>query len=187
MDVIELLDEGFGWTAKRLAGVRAEHLESATPCAKWDLRHLVNHTLGSLSLLTEAVSGEARYGRSIAESADLDRIGNAPADAFDRVAALAMTRWRVPGALDGIYAIPLGPTPGQVVANINLLEVVVHGWDIARSTGEAEEIPAELADPVLSFAQQLITNETRGDAFAPPLAAGATPSERLVAFLGRHP
>ncbi|HSS09062.1 MAG TPA: TIGR03086 family metal-binding protein [Acidimicrobiales bacterium] len=187
MDVIDLLDEGFGWTAKRVAGVRAEHLESATPCAKWDLRHLVNHTLGSLSVLTEAVSGEASYGRSIAESADLDRIGDDLTDAFDRVAASAMTRWRVPGALDGIYAIPLGPTPGQVVANINLLEVVVHGWDIARSTGETEEIPAELADPVLRFAQQLITNETRGDAFAPSLAAGATPSEQLVAFLGRQP
>jgi uncharacterized protein (TIGR03086 family) len=183
MDVIELLDQGFDWTAQRVTLVRTEQLASSTPCSEWDLRHLLDHTLGSLSILTDAVSGEDMTSRFVTDA----RVGSDPAQAFADVVQRAMTTWHTAGVLEGTYAIPLGPTPGRVVANINLLEVVVHGWDIAQSTGEAEEIPPVLAEPILGFARELITDETRGVGFAPELAGGETASARLVSFLGRRP
>jgi hypothetical protein len=90
-----------------------------------------------------------------------------------------------PGA--GGHGKPIGTLPAPVVASGTLLEVVVHGWDISQASGEATEIPDVLAVPVLEFARQPVVDANRGDNFAADLGIGDTPSDQLIAFLGRKP
>ena len=91
--------------------------------------------------------------------------------------------------LSGTCELPFGPAPVQVAARIALLDAVVHGWDVARATGEAADIPDELAEPILAFAPDLLPGAPRGTAFADEVTTDKpnSASDRLVAFLGRKP
>jgi uncharacterized protein (TIGR03086 family) len=148
--------------------------------------------LGASGVLTDAALGVVvTPSRADPEAlAATDRIGDDPTAAFDAAATTAMTAmtvWHTPGVLQRTCSMASGATPALVVANINLLDVVVHGWDIAQATGEAAQIPPRLAEAILGFARQAITEEQRRRGFAAEMATGDTASDRLVAFLGRKP
>jgi uncharacterized protein (TIGR03086 family) len=177
MDTRDLLDDGFAWTAARVAAVRAEGLDLPTPCSRWTLQELLDHTVGALTMLTGVVAGEpidptppGRWDQAITELADRSR-----------------QAWQAPGVMDRAFDLPIGTWPASTTLQGTLLECVVHGWDISQATGEAAEIPDALALAVLEFARTPAVDANRGDAFAADLGVGDTPSDQLVAFLGRKP
>jgi len=176
MDTIDLLDQAYAWTAARIAVVPADGLDRPTPCSRWNLGQLLEHTIESLTLLTDAVApeGPARSEASWSQ-------------AITDLAARSRRAWQAPGVMDRTIELPIGSVPAPAAASITRLEAVVHGWDISQATGEAAEIPDTLARPVLEFARQAIDDGSRGDNFAAALDVGLTPSAQLVAFLGRKP
>lgn len=186
-DVIDLLDKGYAWTAERVARVTPDDLDTPTPCEGWRLRDLLDHMLASLGRLADAADGQVpEPGRSDPDASG-DRLGDDCGKAtFAAVRQRAMTVWRQPGVMAGTVQLPLGSLPASMGAHINLVEVVVHGWDVSQATGEAATIPPELAEPMLDFSRQTV-EPARGRAFGPDLALGDTVSERVVAFLGRKP
>jgi uncharacterized protein (TIGR03086 family) len=188
-DIVELLEQGYAWTAERVAQVGPEDLDTPTPCEGWQLRHLLNHMLASLERLAGAAEGEvAEPSQFDAQSQALtDRLGDDCGHAtFAAVRQRAMTVWHQPDVMARTCELPLGSLPASMAAQINLVEVVVHGWDVSRATGEAAAIPPGLAGPILEFCRQAV-DPARGRAFGPDLEVGDTVPERLVAFLGRKP
>ncbi len=79
--------------------------------------------------------------------------------------------------------------PGHVVAGINLLDTATHTWDLATATGQPAELPEPVATAALEASEQIVSPEIRTGRFGPeqPVPAGASPTARLVAFLGRTP
>jgi uncharacterized protein (TIGR03086 family) len=80
--------------------------------------------------------------------------------------------------------------PAHAGIGINLLDTTTHSWDVARATGQRAELPDELATTVLVVAHGIVDDDTRrfaGIAPAVPVAADASPTDQLVAFLGRQP
>jgi len=186
MNPTELLDLGITWTAARIAAVPWDGLDAPTPCASWNLRQLLDHTIGSLTMLTTAVASAPTAREP--ESIDVAALGSTSWDrAIAELAAQSRRAWRAPGVMDRTFELPLGTMTAQALASATLLEVVVHGWDISQATGEAADIPDALARPILDFARQPIVDANRGDHFGADLAIGDTPSEQLVGFLGRKP
>jgi uncharacterized protein (TIGR03086 family) len=185
VNIVDLIDEGYVWAGKRIAAVHPSELTEPTPCDAWNLRQLLNHMLGALSLHLDAANGlpvdPSQFGPEI------DRVGADPVQAFGEVAARTTRTWRGSGVLDRTAVLPMGPVPGSVLALLHLTEVLVHGWDVGRAIGENVVIPAELAEPALEFSRGFATEAHRGTAFAAELPAGDTPGQRLVAFLGRQP
>ena len=180
MDSIERIDQGYAWTAARIAAVPADGLDNPTPCSRWDLRQLLDHTIESLTMLTDAVDAEAAPD-------DGPALGSTSWDrAVTELAARSRRGWAVPGVMDRTFDLPIGAQPGPAMASVTLLETVVHGWDISQAGGEAAEIPDALAIPILAFAREALPAD-RGDAFAADLGLGGSPSDQLVAFLGRKP
>jgi uncharacterized protein (TIGR03086 family) len=210
MDTVDLLDRGYAWTAARIAAVPAGGLDAPTPCTLWTLRDLLDHTIGALTVLTDAVAGPP--GSDAADDpgsgdpgGDLDGGdpgggdpdggtggGRAPGGsdwdlAIARLAARSRRAWQAPGVMDRTIALPIGELPAPAVASISLLEAVVHGWDIGQGSGEVVDIPDDLALAVLDIARSPLVDSHRGDNFAADLGIGDTPSDQLVAFLGRKP
>jgi uncharacterized protein (TIGR03086 family) len=186
MDAIELVDQGYAWTAARLAGVPADRLDAPTPCRLWNLQELLDHTIGSLTLLTDAVAAGLAHDGT--DAPELRALGPTPWDrAIAELAAHSRRAWEAPGVMDRTFELPIGTLPAPTVASATLLELVVHGWDVSQASGEAAAIPDALAQPVLDFARKPIVDANRGDNFAADLGTGDTPSDRLVAFLGRKP
>jgi uncharacterized protein (TIGR03086 family) len=73
---------------------------------------------------------------------------------------------------------------------VNLEEVVVHNWDVAKATGQALTLDEEVTTIVYDFCRSIPLDTFRAHgAFGPevPAAASAPSLDRLVALLGRHP
>jgi uncharacterized protein (TIGR03086 family) len=80
--------------------------------------------------------------------------------------------------------------PAEVAALVALDEVVVHGWDLARSTGQRFEADEASASACLGFAQSFEVPGDDDDApFGPPVPvpADADVLDRLIGATGRDP
>jgi uncharacterized protein (TIGR03086 family) len=186
METIELLDQAYGWTADRIATVSADALDAPTPCGQWTLQELLDHTIDTLRMLTDPVATSPADGGLDVQ--DVPVVGSTPwAHSIAEVAAQSRLAWKAPGVMDRTFELPMGAMTAPILASATLLEGVMHGWDISQASGEAAEIPENLAIPVLEFARQALSEADRGDHFATDLGIGETPSDQLVAFLGRKP
>jgi TIGR03086 family protein len=118
-----------------LAGITDDQLTAPTPCEKSSLGDLVDH-VGGLSWAFTAAAVKDPAAGSQAPSADGARLGDdwrtrIPA----QLTALAQA-WRDTAAWEGMTRaggldLPAGLT-GTIAAN----ELVLHGWDIARASGQ---------------------------------------------------
>jgi uncharacterized protein (TIGR03086 family) len=187
MDIVELLGTGFAWTADRIRVVRPEDLAVPTPCTQWDLRKLLNHTVGAIDVVASALAGDHVLTEAGAhELADQERIGDDPVAAYGEMTRWALKIWQEPGALDRDCPTERGPIQARDATAVTLMETVVHGWDIGQSTGEDVAIPPHLAEPILVFARRWPhVDGQRGAMYAPAKSGGSTPSARLLGFLGR--
>ncbi len=184
-DATAHIGSGLDWTAARIAAVRTDMLESSTPCGRWSLRDLLDHLLDTSGVFADALDPPGPGSASVPAKILLSDAALPWQDAFGDISTRTREGWAGPGALERTYDVRFGVMPGPVMAGANLLEVVVHGWDVAQATGEALDIPDVLAEPILEFARAAIGDDQRGDAFGRDLGDGDTPGRRLVSFLGR--
>jgi uncharacterized protein (TIGR03086 family) len=81
--------------------------------------------------------------------------------------------------------------PGEMALGMILWEYQVHGWDLARATGQSWSPPPAAAEESLGFAPMMLTDDYQGDgkAFAPRVTvpAGAPALDRLLGLSGRDP
>ena len=100
----------------------------------------------------------------------------------------ALTAWRRRG-VGGTVAVGRSTLPASLAVEIIPMELLVHGWDMARATGQQIDVPPEVADHLLGRARALVTEDKRGRSFAAEVPAGpqASALQRLIAFTGRVP
>ena len=183
METLDALGQTFDHTASVIASVRPDQMTAPTPCSEWDVRALLTHTVGVVTNIGLGVRG--------AEMSDPNGItlDDDVAAQFRTAAASTLAAWRAAG-LEGETNIGAGPMPASVAANINLVDTTTHAWDIARSTGQSENLPDDLAVSVLAAAQSFLNDDIRkfaGIDAAVAVGPEATPTEALIAFLGRKP
>ncbi len=70
-----------------------------------------------------------------------------------------------------------------------IIELLAHGWDLAKATGQPTNLVPDVAEHTLSVVQVWYRDQPRtpGNAFAPeqPLPEVASAADRLAAYLGR--
>jgi uncharacterized protein (TIGR03086 family) len=172
-----------------VAAVTGEQWLLPTPCTDWTVRQLVNHVVGGNRLTTRVLRGEPlppldQLGRR----GNDDQLGDDPAAAYRVSAGELLAALRVPGALERPYTLPVGTLPGPAVVHLRTVETLVHGWDLARATGQQVPFSDELAGPALTFSRELLGRLPEGrQPFAPsrPVADDAPAIDRLAALLGR--
>ena len=164
-----------------LGRLTADDLSRPTPCAEYTAGDVGRHVVRSMVLLA-SVAGE-----QIGEPA-ADLAAGLLEEQVTVTAEAALAAWRRRG-LGGTVAVGRSSLPASLAVEIIPLELLVHGWDIARATGSAIDVTPEVAGYVLSRARELVTDDTRGRSFAVevPVRASATVLEQLIAFTGREP
>jgi uncharacterized protein (TIGR03086 family) len=93
-----------------------------------------------------------------------------------------------PGAMDRMIDAPFGTVPGSVFARFVAFDGLIHGWDLATSTGQTYSLPDDVVADVSAFARDALGADMRdGDTFAAETTApaGAGALAELVAFSGR--
>lgn len=178
---VAVLDDAVSYAAACLQPARACSLDRPTPCAGWRLGSLLLHMGDSLDALAQA----ARLGRVDLDAHPLAEAG----DIVDRLELRACTlsaAWheRLTSAPIGVGDLSLGR---DTLALVGALEIAVHGWDVARTTGAGPELPETLGVRLLEVALAVVTPGDRGTRFAAAidLPRHAPASARLLAHLGR--
>lgn len=82
--------------------------------------------------------------------------------------------------------------PGDVAGLVAAMELVVHGWDVGRASGQAFEVDDVTLHAVRDFVSQFSgpdDAESRGDAFGAAIEPppGAALLDQVVALSGRRP
>jgi uncharacterized protein (TIGR03086 family) len=182
---VGLLERAVDYALGSLEAVTPAHLSCPTPCAEWDLRALLDHLNDSLLALHEAAAVGRVFpdGGDWAESPQVDPV----ALLRDRASRL-VGAWTAPRPRREVSLGELELTTA-VLTTTGAFEVAVHGWDVSAACGRARPIPAGLAEEMLDLSPLLVTGADRPERFARAVVPpdGATPGDRLVAFLGRHP
>ncbi|WP_109471725.1 TIGR03086 family metal-binding protein [Ornithinimicrobium cavernae] len=172
-------------------GVRDDQLAAPTPCPRYAVGDVLQHLDG----LAEAFAMAARKETSPDGPGPSGDAALLPADWRERIpqrlTALAEA-WRDPSAWTGPTAAGGVELDGATAGLVALDELVVHGWDLARGTGQdyaPDEASIAGARAFVALFSGPGTEDMRGDAFGPELAApeGATPLEELLAMTGRDP
>ena len=185
MDTIDTLELSWKYGASVVAGLGPADLATLTPCAGWDVRALLNHTLGEAQMMTDVNNGLV----SSADHGDIVGDGTGLSGAWDAIGQRNVTSWRTSG-LDGDRAYFYGTFPATAGIVINIGEVIVHAWDLARAIGQPFEIDAELAAPVYGLYRAIPLDGMRSNGLLGPEIAvpdDASISDRLLGLLGRTP
>jgi uncharacterized protein (TIGR03086 family) len=184
----DLLSAVLADLAPVMSGITQEQLVNPTPCTELDVAQLRDHVVGWLDTFA---AGFADPGGQ-APRAGLDDYQAGPDPAAQVRAAAATLDAAIRGGAAG-RPLRLGESamPGEMALSMILWEYQVHGWDLARATGQPWSPPAAAAAESLAFAPNMLTPDYQGEgkAFAPrvPVAADAPPLDRLLGLSGRDP
>ena len=161
------------WTLGKVAEA-STRLDDVTPCDDWVVHELMSHMLDT-----------QRYFVASAQGLEADPppptpttvLGSDPVADFERARADTLRAFGEPGVIDRT-----GPSLG-----IAFSDQLLHGWDLARATGQDETMPAGLPGAAFEMIYGRFTDDQRKGVFKPEVTVGANASaqEKLLAYTGR--
>lgn len=167
-------------TGQLIDGVRDEQWDQPTPCAAWSVRELTDHLTAGNQLFARALSADS--------PTETDGPADQPAPAYRESATALLSAFGAAGVMERVVTLPIGTVPGIVALHLRLVEALVHGWDLARATGQSPHFDEELAEQELGFTRAKLADiPTAHRPFGPPqpVAEDSPALDRLAACLGR--
>ncbi len=186
MDIKSLYEQASAWTAGVFSNVKDDQHGDPTPCPEWNVRELMNHIVGGGYLFAGTAAGQEMPA---GDGPPPDMLGDDPAGAYRQSAAGVRAAMDRDGVMDQMMNLPAGELPGSTMFNIATSEALVHGWDLAKATGQDTSFPDDVAEAVYAFTAPGVDFGRQGGFYGPEvsLPEGAPAHQRLVALLGRQP
>lgn len=184
MSMQEAIKHAAAAASRVVAGVRHDQLDDPTPCSEFDVRALGNHMTGFLPYSANAArKGPALEGEAPDFTAH-DWAGTYATMADDLAAA-----WGEEGAMDGEVPFGSGIMPSAGAANITLMELTVHAWDLAKATGQPYSLDPTTEKMAAAIASQAGPNGREGGFFGPEVAIDddAGDWQKALGAVGRDP
>jgi len=172
--------------------VTDDQLTAPTPCEKYTLGDLIDHVGGLAQAFTVAAAKDIGPATAQAPSGQSARLGEdwrtrIPERLLDLVEA-----WRRPEAWEGTTRVAGLDLPAGTVGKIALNELIIHGWDVARASGQPFDCDPRALAGSLEFLSMMATpgeSAGRGGFFGPVIDVpdDAPTLERVIGLSGRDP
>ena len=170
-----------------LRGVADDQLGARTPCDEYTVADLIDHvdlvTRGATALALGDGGGLAGNGPEAVhlEPGWRDLLAS-------RLESLGAA-WDDPDAWEGSGNVPGSDLANRTWARIALTELVVHGWDIARATGQRVDLPDATLQACLDHVVAFVPEAPVPGLFGPAVEVTGDASllDRIVAATGRDP
>jgi uncharacterized protein (TIGR03086 family) len=136
-----------------LLGIPDDLLRRPTPCPGWTVGDLLDHLIGLSRAFTRAAqkrtdapgTGSALPRPSAANLSPLWR-SRLPVVLEDLAVA-----WRAPAAWEGTAQAGGVTMPAVELGTVAVNELIMHGWDLARATGQEFAADPRLLEPLIEF------------------------------------
>ncbi|MEU8194525.1 TIGR03086 family metal-binding protein [Microbispora amethystogenes] len=174
-DMMPLMTRATERTAELVRAVRQDQLGLPTPCAEFDVKGLITH-LEWVAALFESLGHNG------------PRVEQGPyAGDFPERAKATLAAWSRPEAWEGTS--PAMGLPMTTLCHMYLVDMVVHGWDLARAIDQGYEPDPEAVSRALHFTDRMVEMGRQRGAFGPPVPVpdDAPPFDRLLGVIGRDP
>jgi len=178
--------QALDFTGPYVAAVTGDQWGRDSVCQGWSVRELVNHLVSGNFWVPELVGGKTI--EEVGDRLDGDVLGGDPAAAYAASAKVAAAAFAEPGAMERPCAVSYGPVPGSEYCGHRFIDVLIHGWDIAESTGQDTNLPLDLVEACWEVVEPQVSMLEGSGAFGThvPVSDGADLQTRLLAVLGRR-
>jgi uncharacterized protein (TIGR03086 family) len=172
-----------------LAGVADDQLIGPSPCTDYTVGDLIEHVdqvcHGFSTLAHQDTGGQQGTG----SGAGATHFGPGWRDAVAQHVQELSKAWDDPVAWQGTTNLSGLDLSNERWGKIALTELVVHGWDIAKATGQPFDLPEPTLRACLDHVAEFIPNAPIPALWDSPVdvAPDATLIERIVAITGRTP
>ncbi|WP_326761694.1 TIGR03086 family metal-binding protein [Streptomyces phaeochromogenes] len=177
--VLHACDEVLDAVGELVSAVEPGQFGQPTACADWDVQTLLNHLVWENLLWAGLADGTPRSDFTA------DHLGDDHVAAFRTASQAARSAFGRPGMLERRY----GPAPGRRLVEQLVIEMLVHGWDLAQAIGHPYDTTQHVAETVLPVVREIYGDlpRTAAGSFAPPqpVPYDAGPLDRLATYLGR--
>ncbi|MFE2553562.1 TIGR03086 family metal-binding protein [Streptomyces sp. NPDC059355] len=165
-------------------------LADRTPCPEYTVRDLLGHLSGLAVAFRDAARKDLGPTTDTAPGATAPALPAGWREELPRALTELAGAWREPAAWTGMTRAGGVDLPSEIAGVVAADELVVHGWDLARATGQ-EYTPDHAALRVShAFLLQAAEDEGRGGgAFGAvvPVPDDAPLIDRAVGLSGRDP
>lgn len=177
-----------------LDGVTDDQLPARTPCVAYTVGDLLDHLMGltiafrnaAAKTTGAAASDESVPAPGVVSAANLhpEWRRRLPMQLDELVAA-----WRNPDAWEGTTEAGGVSLPAAVAGRVAMNELVIHGWDLARATGQPFECDPHSTEVSFALLSQSTDEEGEEGLFGPvvEVPADAPLIDRAVGLSGRAP
>jgi len=155
-----------------------------TPCSDFDLATLAGHFIGTSGAFAQAGSGALDRADPWGSKTAVDDDWSAQlVDHLDRAGAA----WGRPEVWDG--EVENSPMPAAALGEMGLIEVVLHGWDLAKATGQTVTLDDDVAAEVLRCVADTAEQGRQFEAYGPEVKVpdDASDLDRALGLAGRDP
>lgn len=172
-----------------VGGVRDDQLELATPCPEFSVRDLLGHLHGLSQAFTAAAMKDLGALTSTPPAPAAQQLVDDWRDAIPIHLDSLGQAWREPEAWTGFTAAGGVDMPGDVAGLVALNEIVMHGWDVARATGQELDPGADAVRAVHGFLTESRKSPVPASLFGPvvEVPVSAPLFDRAVGLAGRDP
>ncbi|RPK63323.1 MULTISPECIES: TIGR03086 family metal-binding protein [unclassified Streptomyces] len=175
--------------ASLLDGIDGQQLDDPTPCPDYAVRELLAHLVGLTTAFRDAARKDFGPTTDTAPDASAPVLGDDWREVLPPLLEELVTAWREPAARQGMTRAGSVDLPGEVALLVALDELVIHGWDLARSTGQKYEGDEASLRASLAMLTPGDDNPRPESIFGPPapVPADAPLVDRAIAMSGRRP
>ena len=174
LDLLDLYGQASEWAGSKVRGAVSD-LDVPTTCDGWTVRTLMNHMLETQRYFV----GSAQGDEVTLSQEPPDLLGQDPSADFDRARSETLRTFGAPGVIERT-----GPALG-----IAFSDQLLHGWDLAVSTGQDPTMPESLPEFAYTMIHGRFTEDQRKGVFKPEIAISpdSSPQAKLLAYTGRNP
>ncbi|MFE7169523.1 TIGR03086 family metal-binding protein [Streptomyces sp. NPDC057616] len=177
--------------ARLAEGVREEHMAGPTPCPDYTVRGMLGHVLGLTVAFRDAARKDLGGTTDTApDAAAVPELGPGWREELPKILDELAEAWRDPRAWTGMTRAGGVDLPGAVAAAVATDELVIHGWDLARATGQDYTPDPAALQTSHDFLLAAANDPSRGGGIFGPVFTvpdGAPLLDRAVGLSGRNP
>ncbi|MEU0162849.1 TIGR03086 family metal-binding protein [Streptomyces sp. NPDC006261] len=179
--------------ARRIVGlldaIHDDRLGGPTPCPDYAVRELLAHLTGLATAFRDAARKDLGASTAVPPGSALPVLDDDWREVLPRRLEEVAAAWRSPAAWTGMTRAGGVELPGEVAGAVALDELVVHGWDLARSTGQPYEAGEAELHACAALLAPVDDDPDRGGVFGPPVPVpdDAPPLDRVIGLSGRRP
>jgi uncharacterized protein (TIGR03086 family) len=176
--------------ARLAEGVTDAQFDRVTPCPKYAVHNLLGHLTGLAVAFRDAARKDLGPTTGTSPAATVPDIEPGWRETLPKALDELADAWRDPAAWTGMTRAGGVDLPGAVAAAVAADELVVHGWDLARATGQEYTPDTAALQASYGFLSAAAEDPTRGGGiFGPvvPVPDDEPLLDRVIGLSGRDP